>query len=322
MNSVIKSFRNSYNFLEVTYRKIYKRFLDDKYMNKLIKTTLAILLLGLMLFSTISFALINSVSALTIDSVVLAEEIQPGKTTKIIIGLDNDSDEDIKDVSVTLDLSDVPFAPFDSASEDSIDEIEENDVEYVEFEIIALNNAQAGIYKIPVTINYVQNDTEKSKDSLISIIVNSKPKIDVAVGNDLLLKGQNNEFFVKITNKGLSDAKFVEIEIGSGQYDLLVGNKQYIGDIDSDDFDSIKVNAFFKNNVRDNVNLPVTVIYRDDLNNEYRDIFNVNLNLYTRDRAVELGLIEKGVNKDYIIGIVLIIVLYLIYRKLKKKVSK
>ncbi len=103
---------------------------------------------------------------------------------------------------------------------------------------------------------------------------------------------------------------------------MLVGNKQYLGDIDSDDFDSIKINAFFKSNVGNNVNLPVTVIYRDDLNNEYRDVFNVNLNLYTRNRAVELGLIERGVNKGYIIGIILIVVFYLIYRKLKKRIIK
>ena len=290
-------------------------------MNKIMKTTLAILLLGLMLFSTVSFALISSVHALTIDSVAIADEIQPGKTTRVTIGLDNDADEDIEDVSVTLNLVDVPFAPFDSASEYSIDEIEEDDTEFAEFEIIALNNAQAGIYKIPVRITYVQDGDDKIKNSLISIVVDSKPEIDVGAEDGLLLKGKDNEFFVKITNKGLSDAKFVEIEVGSGQYNLLVGNKQYIGDIDSDDFDSVKLNAFFDRNVGNSVNLPVTVIYRDDLNNQYREDFNVNLDLYTEDRAVELGLMERQVGKSYIVGIVLIVVLYFIYRRLKKKLK-
>tara|TARA_Y100000310_G_scaffold279332_1_gene298373 strand:- start:41 stop:931 length:891 start_codon:yes stop_codon:yes gene_type:complete len=288
-------------------------------MNKLIKTTLAILLLGLMLFSTISFAIISSVSALTIDSVTIKDEIQPGKTTRITMGLENDADEDIEDVSVTLDLTDVPFAPFDSASEYSIEEIEEDDTEYAEFEIIALNNAQAGIYKIPVKITYIQDGDDKTKNSLISVVVDSKPEIDASIEDGLLLKGQDNEFFIKITNKGLSDAKFVEIEIGQGQYNLLVGNKQYIGDIDSDDFDSVKVNAFFNRNVGNSVNLPVTVIYKDDLNKEYRETFNLNLQVYTEDRAVELGLMEKSFNSGYVVGIVFIIVLYLVYRRLRKK---
>ena len=169
-------------------------------MNKIVKTTLALLMLGLMLFSTISFALISNVSALTIDSVAIADKIQPGKTTRITIGLENDADVDIEDVSVTLDLIDVPFAPFDSASEYSIDEIDEDDTEYAEFEIIALNNAQTGIYKIPVIIIYTQEGDDKTKKSLISIVVDSKPKIDVSVDDSLLIKGEDNRFFIEITN--------------------------------------------------------------------------------------------------------------------------
>lgn len=279
-------------------------------------------MLGLMLFSTVSFALMNSVSALTIDSVAVSEEIKPGKTTRVTIGLDNEAEDDVEDVSITLDLQNVPFAPYDSSSEYSIDLIEEDDTEFAEFQIIALNNAQAGIYKIPVIINYVQDSKDKVKNSLISIVVDSKPEIDADVEDGLLLKGKDNEFFVTITNKGLSDAKFVEVQLGDGQYNVLVGDNQYIGDIDSDDFDSVKVNAYFDKNVGNIVNLPVIVSYRDDLNNQYTDNFNVNLNLYNEDRAVELGLMEKSVSSGYIVGIVFIIILYLIYRRLKKRASK
>jgi len=291
-------------------------------MNKVLRTSLAILMLGLMLFSTVSFALMNSVSALTIDSVAVSEEIKPGKTTRVTIGLDNEAEDDVEDVSITLDLQNVPFAPYDSSSEYSIDLIEEDDTEFAEFQIIALNNAQAGIYKIPVIINYVQDSKDKVKNSLISIVVDSKPEIDADVEDGLLLKGKDNEFFVTITNKGLSDAKFVEVQLGDGQYNVLVGDNQYIGDIDSDDFDSVKVNAYFDKNVGNIVNLPVIVSYRDDLNNQYTDNFNVNLNLYNEDRAVELGLMEKSVSSGYIVGIVFIIILYLIYRRLKKRASK
>lgn len=282
---------------------------------------MAILLLGLMFFSTVSFAILNSVSALTIDSVAIANEIQPGKTTRITLGIENGADEDVQDVSVTLDLSNVPFAPFDSASEYSIEEIEEDDTEYAEFELIALNNAQAGIYKIPVRITYIQDGDDKIKNSLISIVVDSKPEISASVEDSLLLKGTDNEFFIKITNKGLSDAKFVEIEVGQGQYQLLVGSSHYIGDIDSDDFDSVKLNAFFKDNIGNNINMPVTVIYRDDLNKEYREVFNLNLHVYTENRAVELGLMEKQVGSGYIVGLVFIVILYLVYRRLKKKLK-
>ena len=137
--------------------------------------------------------------------------------------------------------------------------------------------------------------------------------------DSLLIKGEDNRFFIEITNKGLSDAKFLEIEIGLGQYELLTTRNHYIGDIDSDDFDSVRINAFFNKNVGSVVNMPVTVTYRDDLNQEYIDTRNINLKVYNEGRAVELGLVEKSVGGNYVIGIFLIIVLYLIYRRLKKK---
>jgi len=286
-------------------------------MNKILKITLVVLMLVLFLVSMIGFA-----SALVIDSVSMINEIKPGETSKIRIGLENDGNEDIEDVSVVLDLTNVPFAPFNSASEDSIDEISKDDTKYVEFEIIALNNAKSGIYKIPLTISYVENGSAivKTKPSLISIVVDSKPIIDVNVGEGLLLKNKNNEFLITITNKGLSDAKFIEVKIGSSVYFSLLGSeRQYIGDIDSDDFDSIKVKVFFKKNIPNNVNIPITIIYKDDLNKEYRENFGVPVSVYTEKKAIELGLMEKDNTFLYITGIISVIILYVVYRKLKKK---
>ena len=290
-------------------------------MNKIIKIMMTVFILGLMLFSTISFALL-SVSALIIDSVTISDEIIPGKTSRISIGLDNNGDEDIEDVSVVLDLTNVPFAPFDSSSEFSINKIREDKTKFAEFEIIALNNAKSGIYKIPLIITYVEDDEKKTKNSLISIVVNSKPIIDVNVDDNLLLKGKNNDILVKVTNKGLSDAKFVEIEVGSSTYfDLLSSERQYIGDIDSDDFDSIKLKVFFNENVPNKFNLPITIIYKDDLNIEYSEDFNINLNVYTEKRAIEFGLMDRNRTPSYIFGITLIVVLYFIYGRLKKKIK-
>lgn len=291
-------------------------------MKNLIIKTLSLLLFVLMIFSIISFALINNVLSLAISSVTLTNEVQPGKTAKINIGIENDISEDIEDVSINLDLNELPFAPYNSASEYNIEKIREGNTKFAEFEIIVLNNAKSGIYKIPVIITYTQNETVKKKNFLISITVSSKPNIDVNTENNILLKGENNEFFIKITNKGLSDAKFVELEIGRGKYDLLSEKKYYIGDIDSNDFESIKIETFFKKDVPNNVNLPVNIIYKDELNKEYIDNFNLNLKVYSKTEAINLGLLEKNNATLYISGIVLTGIIYFIYRKLKRKVNK
>ena len=274
------------------------------------------------IFTILLILSISLTEALVIDSVVVSDEINPGKTSKIIISLK--SHEDIEDVSVILNLENLPFAPFNSTSEYTINEIREDKTKSAEFEVIALNDASSGIYKIPITIIYFEsedkNKEKKTKNSLISIVVRLKPIIDVNIENDLLLKGKKNEVLVRVTNKGLSNSKFLELEIiESNYFDLLSQKKYYIGNIDGDDFDSIKINVFFKERIPDSINLPITVFYKDNLNNEYKENFNIPLKVYTENKAVELGLLKKSRIFSYVTGIILVIILYIIYRRLKAK---
>jgi hypothetical protein len=284
------------------------------------KARVAIVVLNMFLLVSVFVFALNNVSALVIDSVSVADEIVPGETGRITIGLENEGDDDIEDVSVSLDLSGVPFAPFDSSSEYGIDEIREDKSKNAVFTIIALNNAKSGIYKIPVSISYkdLEDDEIKSKNSLISVVVNSKPIIDVSVEDGLLLKGRSSDLNIKITNKGLSDVNFLELEVLDGiGYEIISGNRQYIGDVDSDDFDSIEMKVLFGN--RDSVVLPIVVLYKDDLNNEYRELFDIKLDVYSESRAVEIGLMEKNNTVSYVVGILFILILFYIYRRLRKR---
>jgi hypothetical protein len=253
--------------------------------------------------------------------VSVANEIVPGGTSRVSIGLENDGNEDVEDVSVNLDLTDVPFAPFDSSSEYGIDEIREDKTKYAEFEIIALSNAKSDIYKIPVEIQYkdLEDDETKIKRSLISVVVSSKPIIDVDVEGWYLKNGENDVSF-RVTNKGLSDAKFLEINVEGSRHASVLGSKShYIGDVDSDDFDSVDVKIYFDNEIGDNVVIPVSVFYRDNLNNEYNEIANVRFKVYTQSRAVELGLVERNNTVGYVVGIVFVVILFYVYRKLRKR---
>ncbi|MBT4135705.1 hypothetical protein HOD75_04185 [archaeon] len=157
---------------------------------------------------------LNLSSALIIDSVLMTpNEIAPGETSSVIIGIENNGEIDLEDVSVSLNLLNAPFAPYDSSTDYNIDEIEEGDEETARFEIIALNDAESGIYKIPVEISYMNNEVPVIKNSLISVTVNSKPVMGVHVENSLFLKGSEKEILVEVTNKGLSDARFLEVAI-------------------------------------------------------------------------------------------------------------
>ena len=277
----------------------------------------------------LSFAILislNLVSAVSVSSVnVNPSEIAPGETASIKIIVENILDEDVTDVSVSLNFADpaysnLPFAPYDSSNEQAVDEIRKDRSKTFSFEIIALNNAESGIYKIPVGIVYYKNGEKKERSSLISLTVNSVPILDVGTEDSLLLKGQNNELSIKIINKGLSDVKFLEVEIGNSNYfTLLSSSKIYIGDIDKDDFETEDLNIFFKENSPSTINLPVNLVYKDITNKKYEESFSVNLRVYSREQALQLGLIQRSYT-SYIVGIVVFLILvYIIYRTVKKR---
>jgi len=287
-------------------------------MKKSLKIIIAVALLMLYLFSLIGMA-----SAIVIKSVSTNPvKIAPGETSTIEIILENDLEIDVKDISVALDFKDVPFAPFESSSENSINEIREDDEERVRFKVIALNDAKSGIYKIPILISYIEEEIVKTKNSLMSLSVNAEPILGLENKNDLLLKNTRNNVEITVINKGLGDVRFLEIELGNSAYvEILSSKNVYIGDINSDDFDSGNFNIFFDENSPDIINLSVILKYRDASNNEVTENFNMVLEVYSREKAIELGLITESKTTTYIGIIIGLIVIFFIYRAIRKKMN-
>lgn len=270
----------------------------------------------MLLISLIGFA-----SAITITSVSTnPETIAPGETSEITITLKNNADIDIEDVSVNLDLSNVPFAPFESGSSFFTNELLESKTKTAEFNVIALNDAKSGIYKIPVVISYTEDNVVKTQNSLISLDINSQPIIDVSVEDGLLLKGKENKVTLKIINKGLADAKFLEVETkGSTSYNILSAEKIYVGDVDSNDFQTVDYQIYFSPNSLSRLDLPVAIKYKDIANKEYTLEFNPSLKVYSQQQAQNLGLIAKSNTSLYIIIVVIVIILFLIYRWFRRR---
>lgn len=269
---------------------------------------------------------IISVQALIIESVTSdTSELTPGDITEIEISLKNNEDVDIEKLSINIDLTNLPFAPFDSSTEFSIDEIRENKIKNARFKLIVLNDAQPMIYKIPIKISYREEDSSEliTKTSLISLKVESKPILGVNKEDNLLLKGEVNEIGVKVINKGLSNINFLEIEIQpSNNFQLLSPNKIYIGDLDSDDFDSVSFKIFIQENSPNKINIPLIIKYEDSLNKEYDENVDLQVDVYERKKAIELGLIKRSYTKEIIIFVIILIVFYFLYKYIKKKLKK
>lgn len=277
------------------------------------KTTMAIIL-GIILS-------LNAVSALTIDSVQTSKtDIQPGDRVSIRLDIENNLDSDADNVVVSLDLSMVPFAPYESSNQIMKDEVEEGESRNFEFELIADSDASSGTYKIPVNIDYEISDEVKTSSGLVSLIISARPQLDVSIEEAFVIKGRTSEISVRVVNSGLGEARLLSLNLqGVGGLKLLSGGSVYIGNIDSDDFDNADFTISADGTAPGTINLPVEIVYRDSKNKEIRETKFVSLKTYSHDEAVALGLASKSNTMTYVIVIVVLLVLWFIYRSWKKR---
>ena len=274
--------------------------------------------------------LISFASALTISSVKSSpNEISPGEKVDVMLRIENNQNNDATDVKVSLNLNGnlqvpaAPFFPYQSSNEAAIEKITEDSSKEVDFELIADSTAESGIYKIPVTITYTMNSLIKTDEGVISLIINAKPNIVTSVDTSFLIKGQNNKLTLKVVNSGLGNAKFLSIKLNSVSGARVIGqNNVYIGNLDSDDFDTADFNIFVNENAPSLLTIDADISYKDSRNNEIIQDETITARAYTQKEATSLGLITANNTLFIVIGIVFIVILFFIYRAIRRRKRK
>ena len=280
-----------------------------------------------MILISLSFATAVSITDVSSSPV----EVVPGEIISITIEIENIFNYDVTNLNVKLNLlgADVPFAPYQSSSEKFLDKLKDGDEDDFKFKLITLPETPTGIYKIPVIITYNDedgNDTlleEGPKLELISVTVNSEPELKVYLDDSVvLIKGKENIVVLKIINSGLSDIKFLYVTPSDVTGLKFISEKeQYIGDIDSDDFDNVEYKVIVNADAPNSITLLVTLNYMDATNKEFSETANLVLKTYSLKEAREIGLVDKPKIVSYLVAFVLILG-YVIYRILKKRKLK
>ena len=271
-------------------------------------------------------SLISLASAVTINSVSTSpSQVVPGSTAKVSLSLENNLDEDVEDVQVVLDFSDkeLPLAPYASSSEQSIDKIREDESESLSFTLIVLPEAASGVYKLPVKVSYTYKDLRVEKKDLISVVVNSQPQLKVS-SEGVLVEGSERKVIVQVINYGLADVKFVSVEtpktISNGR--IVAPYYSYIGDISSDDFDSVEYTIFLDSNSDvEELSLPLTIRYKDATNKDFIQNEVVVIPAYSLKEAQQQGIVTAP---NYLLygAIATIVLLFVLYRVVKKSRKK
>lgn len=275
--------------------------------------------------------------SLGIDSVESEPQvIKPGEKAKVTVRVRNLADADIKNLKISLQMLravqtatsltyiELPFSPVGSSNEKTIGKLEAKRTAFVEFEIVADATATAGVHKVPMVISY-QDKLGKnySVTQITSLEVGEVPDFIVSLDeNEIHQKGQLGEVTVKFVNKGSSQVRFVYATLkASESYTLISSSDVYIGNIDSDDYNT----ALFKMYIKDgkgSINIPLHYEYRDSRNNLYLKDVNLTLPIYTQEQVNNLGLQPKSNSWMYLFLIVIAVAGFFIYRRWKKHRKK
>lgn len=254
-------------------------------------------------------------SAMVVKSVE-ADNFQPGSEQDISLEIKNTLNEDAEDVSLTLDLTGLPFSII--GSEDNPDEISEDDNENFDFTIKAANSAKAGDYTIPyvITYNLGSNISQSSKTGTFTLTVEAEPELVYSVSTDTPVVGSKAKLTLNIINKGLGDAKFVSLTLIPEGYTLLSDENVYIGTIDSDDTQKENFEVIF---TKQNPTLTAKVEYKDFDNNLITKTINLPVTVYSQEQALKLGIIKANNTGVYILVLAVGIIGWIIIRKIRKK---
>ena len=270
------------------------------------KKTVALLALAILSFQLASAMTVNSVSV---------DDIAPGTEGVIRIEIENTLSETAEDVNLNLNFLGLPFIPIGSSS-GGVNEIKEDDEENFAFRIRASNDIAPGDYQIPYILTFRINNGLQTRTGSIGVSIKAQPELSYSSDIENPVVGRQGKISLKIVNKGMADARFVSVDINPSGFTLLSEKEVYIGTVDSDDFETAVFDVVF---ISEKPKLTATVSYTDFENNKKTDEINLPLKIYTRKKAIELGIIQRN-NWPFYIGIVaVLIIIWFIWRAVRKR---
>jgi len=261
---------------------------------------------------------------LSIESVSLQPEyIAPGSQANLSIQIKNLADSFMKDISVSINLSSsaTPFIPIGSGTERKTYQIMPGEEKTFAFTLLASPDAALGIYKIPLLIIYKDDaNNNYSKSDIIGVIVDSEPVISVNIYNTALYtSGTKGKVTFKIVNSGSGNANFLTMKIKeSKDYKVLSDSEEYVGELSSDDYDTIDFTMFIEKTDKDYMIIPVTLDFSDTIGNHYEKDYEVKMPLYSSYELKKYGLSKGNSSIGIVIMLFIIVAGILIYRQRRK----
>ncbi len=264
----------------------------------------------------------------THDAILMISQIKsnpssllPGENGTITISLKNFADSSIKDISVSLNLSNLtlPIAPFNDVNERRVKTLDKDGELELQFAIQTSPSASVDVYKIPIIVSYSDNlGMDYSKMYYTAIAIQPKPKLFFALESTALFKnGTKGRVTASIANKGLSEIKFITVKVLDGNsYSILSSNEKYVGNLDPDESSSADFDLFAHTSNKQ-VDILFEINYVDAFGKEHTENKTLIIPLYSSEDAVSMGLEKPKEMNGWLLASGVIILLFLIWQGIK-----
>ena len=171
----------------------------------------------------------------------------------------------------------------------ALQEISPGTVEAVELPILINPSAQARAYFIPVKITYYDSQKVKYTDTqYVGLKVFDEAKIGAnATPAEALYPGKKAKISLELYNAGNGTAKFLNVKVSSG-FANFKQSGYYIGSLESDDYDSISLDAEVRKDVQPgDYSLEVELSFKDAFSQDKSVRLEVSVKVLTEAEALQ-----------------------------------
>ncbi|MEM4755816.1 MAG: hypothetical protein QW594_01655 [Candidatus Woesearchaeota archaeon] len=252
---------------------------------------------------------------------------QPGQTVDLQITFENLAMTELRDVKVTLNLeriegsgaatirSELPFSPLGTTNEKIIKRIEAGKKATVGVTLAVESSAASKVHKVPVTVTYKNAKGQTlSKEFKVGISVFQEPSYIVHLENTEIYKNkQKGRVVISIANTGTTQLNFlIATLLPSEDYTILSPAKTYIGNLVSDDFETMSFDIYVDSQ-KNEIPLRLKLTYSDEYNKQYEvQVTGISIPLYEQEKALLYGF-EKPESKTGMIVLLIVGILLTVF---------
>jgi len=253
---------------------------------------------------------------------------QPGQFVTLFIKVENRGGDEIKDALYRLE----PEYPFSLKKGEDSDRyfgtIGARQQVLLEYDLYVDEEAVEGTHTVDLRLCVDRNCTKSLKKEIeITVLTGGIPGIEAGLeAADVFSGGIRGTVTLNIVNRGDLDVKYLVMELMPiEQYEIISPSRIYIGEMESDDFETAEFDIYFHENVAldasQRIQLPVFLEYTDANDKKYSESQSVYLKVYSQKDLTKMGLsADYNQTMQYVmLGIGALFVLFLAWRYYKKK---